>query len=567
MAYESFPLIIIVSLFIAVNLFSKMLSARLGNNDTKLANFVMSTGISLVLSALITHAEFTFGILAKLADVPAPAMSVSWITLFVGLLMLGIGVYLRKELKDKIFVLNMYGITPRDVSEQKAIKELRLSDFKLKEQIINIIPLLHARDANTEINHIICGLIKAEALKFVNRAEGQACCFTGMAPIPYTVLAGTYLASADLHKYFEFDKHNGGEFYEVKKYCRWKWQSIYKRKSWAHLSVNWPHAEESNATEIVIAISILITIGLIITAGVHIYNNAKAKIELEAARMELEAVAELKRNYIRPHIGSARSLHGHVHIVSFFISDLRNDWSYEEREVVLYMLDKTKEWFKREALRYGITNLRFTSKSYGIYEEIRYNGFLENGRDARFRLGYTDVFRQIGWENSFAYYEAMKEKYGFDNFLVIQFLHRVPPMLRWFSYAFPLRIRYFGMMLEEGIVDLSIMPAWLQRNRYVEATSIWLNHIATGHRDRIIAHEILHLFGAVDLYFHAPGGMVTTFELLQEIITLAPNSIMGGQFYMPLEVAEVDELTAWLIGWHDEPKSWYARFVPEKARW
>jgi hypothetical protein len=74
-----------------------------------------------------------------------------------------------------------------------------------------------------------------------------------------------------------------------------------------------------------------------------------------------------------------------------------------------------------------------------------------------------------------------------------------------------------------------------------------------------IAHEILHLFGAWDLY--------KTFQQTQDREDKArkqfPDSIMLRTSYNINEL-DIDEVTAWRIGWNPNPQPWYDGFDPTK---
>ena len=69
------------------------------------------------------------------------------------------------------------------------------------------------------------------------------------------------------------------------------------------------------------------------------------------------------------------------------------------------------------------------------------------------------------------------------------------------------------------------------------------------------SHETLHLYGAWDLYLadSQTGAAVTLAE------HILPKSVMAHS-YQP--GVEVDQVTAWLVGWNDEPRWWYEALEP-----
>ena len=74
-----------------------------------------------------------------------------------------------------------------------------------------------------------------------------------------------------------------------------------------------------------------------------------------------------------------------------------------------------------------------------------------------------------------------------------------------------------------------------------------------------IAHEILHLFGAWDLYEldDSDHDRATKTELM------FPNSIML-HTWRDIWETQIDEINAWLVGLKDEGKDWYRWFEPDQ---
>ena len=77
----------------------------------------------------------------------------------------------------------------------------------------------------------------------------------------------------------------------------------------------------------------------------------------------------------------------------------------------------------------------------------------------------------------------------------------------------------------------------------------------------VISHELLHQFGAWDLYYGTPQSL----EKAQEAARLYPYSIMINT-YRNKHLLEVDELTAWRVGWNLVEKEEYLRFKPVRRK-
>jgi hypothetical protein len=74
-----------------------------------------------------------------------------------------------------------------------------------------------------------------------------------------------------------------------------------------------------------------------------------------------------------------------------------------------------------------------------------------------------------------------------------------------------------------------------------------------------MSHELLHLFGAWDLYY----GQSQSRESAARLKELYPYSIMINTGRHK-ESLEVDELTAWRIGWIEKEEDHFADFSPNR---
>ena len=118
----------------------------------------------------------------------------------------------------------MYGLyAQRDISDAQAIKDLNLADFKVKELILDFVDVFKMpmdEDAHNRIIH----KIDKTCEKFTERSRDRKSCFTGMAPIPYTIYAGTKLAGSELRRYFEYRRADS-KYYELSNQKRKKYDA------------------------------------------------------------------------------------------------------------------------------------------------------------------------------------------------------------------------------------------------------------------------------------------------------------------------------------------------------
>ena len=250
---ESFQVLTIATLLFLVNLTAYLIEIKTKSRDSRMANFITASGIALMINSVVTLDDFAITSFANMLNFEVPEMGTTWPTLALGIALVIFGFAWRKVLTDRIYVFNMLGHTQREISNTEAVKELGIADFKLKEQVVNINPMLQFGEMNEIKCEIICGYLELEAAKFINRTEGRNSCFTGMASIPFTVFVGTLMADGRINRYFEFNRHNGERFYRLKRPQPWHFKKFQK---WKGLNISYSDCINDDVTEVVLAVSV-----------------------------------------------------------------------------------------------------------------------------------------------------------------------------------------------------------------------------------------------------------------------------------------------------------------------
>lgn len=211
-----------------------------------MATNMITSGISLMFSAFPGIKEVVTSSIASIFKVTV-SIENDYVAIVCGLLLIILGLFLRKDIKDRIFVLNMLGLfSQKEISDVQNLKDLKLVDFKVKEIIIDFVDIFNGL-MTEEKNQLIVNKIKVQCEKFSNRSKDFKSCYTGMAPIPYTILAGTRLSNCNLKRFFEF-KRIDNKYYELKVK-----DGFQKHKP---LQVIYPQNIKSDSTEIIISLSI-----------------------------------------------------------------------------------------------------------------------------------------------------------------------------------------------------------------------------------------------------------------------------------------------------------------------
>lgn len=214
--------------------------------ETDTSSMMITSGVSLIVSAFPGTKEMIISFVSSIMEKEV-SYSTDYAAILCGFILIVGGVVFRHNIKDKIYVLNMFGIrVQNEISDEQNIKDLKLADFKVKEIIIDFVDIFDS-EITDKINRIIVNKIKKICTAFINRSKGFKSCFSGMAPIPYTILAGTYLGGGTVRRYFEY-KRSESKYYELIRH------HIFKKCGM--LITQYPGELKTDATEVVVALSI-----------------------------------------------------------------------------------------------------------------------------------------------------------------------------------------------------------------------------------------------------------------------------------------------------------------------
>jgi len=227
-----------------------------------------------------------------------------------------------------------------------------------------------------------------------------------------------------------------------------------------------------------------------------------------------------------------QSLIGEVHILTLFVDTQEDYWEDDEKGYYKRQLKKSQEWLVDQANAYD-QELEFNNETFFIenYNSI-YLDKLKRGYNPKKTI--AKVMDELGYAD----FESFLERNDFDfeeqKLKVILFVK---------SYDRSHAYNYFS----NADLDLAII--------YCKSTY----GMVTDHL--VISHEVLHQFGAWDLY----QGYSQTLKNAERLKELFPNSIMINTFRNKKN-KEVDDLTAWRVGWHNDMDDEYMDFAPIKSR-
>lgn len=215
------------------------------NPDSSMSVGIIAAGLELVLGSFPSILDEIVGLLSfTLTGKPLDNDVNKW-SLIAGIVLIIVGIYIWQYVRDRFYVLNLFGLySRREISEKKNIKDLKLNDFKIRERIIDFVNVFKM-GVDEQKNKIIINKISDECNKFKERSKEFDIGFTGTAPIPYTILAGTYLVDCDIKKYFEWNREQE---------C-FKSLLNTKKKKYDSLIIKEPDNKNSDLKSVIVAIS------------------------------------------------------------------------------------------------------------------------------------------------------------------------------------------------------------------------------------------------------------------------------------------------------------------------
>ena len=219
-------------------------------------------------------------------------------------------------------------------------------------------------------------------------------------------------------------------------------------------------------------------------------------------------------------LGSAKYLEGRNLLCSLFVDTPQSTWSSEEKEVTLQNLNRAALYIEETAQEYG----RETELVCDWQENEKLTGRASVDFDIADDKDFLDrLDQEIGvWVESLVDYEALMEEYDAEGIALLVLVNNPGT-----SYA----IVYDGMdNPKESVVFFA------------------------GEPPAVYAHEILHLFGAHDLYQDAEYAKEITDYLYEAYPSEIMRTVTGrkGEIFEEAIVNTVSPVTAYHLGWLDE---------------
>lgn len=207
--YFNIPVITVVILCVIIG--SIVIAKNKTNKKAETMNMAIFTlGATLMTSASESLSDKVLVLIAIVIDkkdVPLVKGGTDYIQLFLGLLLIIIGIIMRQMEKRKLYLLNINGLFHEKKVENYS-KDLKMDKFDFKEEEIDIVEpyKLFNKNYDEDVFNCILDIMKNKVECFKNSTKNIKVGYTGITSAPLVMYAGKLLESVTFSEYFEFDK-------------------------------------------------------------------------------------------------------------------------------------------------------------------------------------------------------------------------------------------------------------------------------------------------------------------------------------------------------------------------
>ncbi len=245
-------IIIILSIIVAISLVVIIKQRKNNKKQESYATMVFGVGVSIVLTASsdwLDKVLIGIGVITKYKNPNELGGTFNWAFFVLGSALIIISILIFLYSKKKFYVLNINGYTSRRLEDEVSKLKSDNSDFREREiDFINIYKRVFSKKFDKASYECIKAEIDEKVIAFKNETKFIKRGYTGIAPIPFIMYAGTLLNRVDINEYYEFDKKDTHKYYLLSKNKNVKYPELKIKTDLTQLDVN--------KSEVLVAISV-----------------------------------------------------------------------------------------------------------------------------------------------------------------------------------------------------------------------------------------------------------------------------------------------------------------------
>lgn len=246
-------IIIALLLIICIGGYVSYKQFKKNKKENSFATVLFSNGMLLIVSSSSSFFDKVLvgvGVIVQYDNAVSLAGEFNKFYFGLGCALILLSVALHLYSRKKLYVLNINGYSNMRVESYIPTIKVQNSDFKEREiDFINIYQHLFSVKKDIDSFECIKAEIRDKVTAFRNETSKITIGYTGIAPIPFIVYAGTFLNRVKIDEYYEYDK------IKTKTYYTLKYKKILSKYPELKDCTNFSNFDE-NKSEIVVAVSL-----------------------------------------------------------------------------------------------------------------------------------------------------------------------------------------------------------------------------------------------------------------------------------------------------------------------
>lgn len=224
-------------------------------------------------------------------------------------------------------------------------------------------------------------------------------------------------------------------------------------------------------------------------------------------------------------IGTCRDLSQDAAIVVLFASDDESSWDQTSMSYVCQEVEAAAQFIRDVAAAYGY-DLKLPVYHYtdNAYRQIHYDGVIMTGGKELDAL--ANIAENWGFQDKWAMHEALQDSLEMEQLAYIVVHNKA-------GYSFAQSNSHMSEPADWSQPEYCVLP--------ISCSNGWVNQAET------YAHELLHLFGAQDLYQKEFNGSVYNADRAALAMQLCPGDVMLCNVW-DIRNAEISGFTAYCVG-------------------
>ncbi|WCN36487.1 SAVED domain-containing protein [Aneurinibacillus uraniidurans] len=212
-------------------------------SEQAVADFIMTVGIELIVTSFGTFDDKVFAFLSH------NEVQNNLVQLGTGGVLFLIGLFLMFHVKNKMYIMNINGMFHQRKIENHH-KDVGMNSFQFKEKEIDFVRQ-YGRGVNEHISNDIVEEIEQKVNAFKMESKDKKRGYTGVASIPFVMMAGKFFERERMDEYFEYNKFEQTYYQLIKKPFRKSYPQLTTQVQDPFASI-----DASTCDEVVVAISL-----------------------------------------------------------------------------------------------------------------------------------------------------------------------------------------------------------------------------------------------------------------------------------------------------------------------